>query len=68
MGFEDHKEEIYNCLFNLDSTLIGSGSADRTARVWDVRNQKCFSNLLHDDEVCCFSLIFFFRSNTLNDL
>lgn len=51
MAFEDHEAEISNCCLNFESTLVGSGSVDTTARVWDVRIQKCLLILKHDDEV-----------------
>lgn len=47
-----HSEEISNCLFNHDCTLIASSSMDGTAKVWDQRTFSSLATIMgHNDEV-----------------
>ena len=47
-----HREELSNCLYNFDCSLIASSSMDKTAKIWDARMNSCLATLLgHDDEV-----------------
>ncbi|MBN3285336.1 FBXW7 protein, partial [Polyodon spathula] len=50
-----HRDRV-NCL-DCDGRLLVSGSADRTARVWDVRSARCLCVLEgHTDAVTCVSV------------
>ena len=47
-----HTEEISNCLFNFDCSLIASSSLDSTAKVWDPRSFTAITTITgHNDEV-----------------
>lgn len=48
-----HQEEISNCLYNFDESLIASCSLDKTAMIWDRRmTDSCLARLTgHEDEV-----------------
>lgn len=48
-----HTAELSNCVWNFSSTLIATGSLDRTARIWDVRrlDQQLHLVSTHSDEV-----------------
>ncbi|XP_048200108.1 dynein assembly factor with WDR repeat domains 1 isoform X4 [Perognathus longimembris pacificus] len=52
-----HSAEISSAMFNWDSSLILTGSVDKTCMLWDATNGKCVTTLTdHDDEVLdsCF--------------
>lgn len=47
-----HREEISNCQFNFDCSLVASCSLDRTARVWDPRQMKSLATITgHEEEL-----------------
>lgn len=58
MKLQGHTAELSKCLWNFDHTLIGTGSIDSTARVWDIRGV-CTIHVIeeHSDEVLdiCFN-------------
>lgn len=58
MKLQGHTAELSNCLWNFDHTIVGTGSIDSTARVWDIRGV-CACHVIedHSDEVLdiCFN-------------
>lgn len=48
-----HTAELSNCVWNFSSTLIATGSLDRTARIWDMRrlDQQLHLVSTHSDDV-----------------
>lgn len=55
-----HDEEISNCQFNFDCSLVASCSFDHTARLWDPRLMKSLAVITgHEEEVNIFHLRLF---------
>lgn len=53
-----HEGTVESLSFSPDSSLLGSGSSDRSARVWDVRSQSLRHTLTGDDPKSALAVTF----------
>lgn len=51
--FDGHQQEIYSLDFSRDGRLIVSGSGDRTARIWDMDNERTHKIRTYASSVSC---------------
>ncbi|MEL7540343.1 MAG: TIR domain-containing protein [Pseudomonadota bacterium] len=61
--FEGHRDQIAHLAFSLDGRVVASTSADRTARLWDVRSGKEIARFVHPNRP--FGEIYFTKDGVI---